>query len=175
MNPINLRHLTNHDQSEFEKAYRGFAKERDFEFVPSNQYQPSASFEHFLKLLAKQERGENLPPGFVAATWLFAFNDSGVIVGRVSIRHTLNDYLLKIGGHVGYGVLPEFRKLGYASEILKQTLSYCKNKLALTKILLTCDDNNQGSIRTIEKNGGILENTILSSSNVLKRRYWINQ
>ncbi|MCT7707108.1 MAG: GNAT family N-acetyltransferase, partial [Lactobacillus iners] len=45
------------------------------------------------------------------------------------------------------------------------------------KVLITCDDDNIGSIKVIENNGGILENKVknsLSRGNVITRRYWIN-
>lgn len=98
------------------------------------------------------------------------------IVGRVSIRHQLNDLLLNVGGHVGYGVVPSRRREGFATEILKESLVYIKKELPqLNKALLTCDDSNLGSIKTIEKNGGVFENFFQDSSmEVAKRRYWIN-
>jgi predicted acetyltransferase len=41
--------------------------------------------------------------------------------------------------------------------------------------MVTCDDDNIGSIRTIEKNGGILENVISGPDlDKPKRRYWID-
>ena len=48
-------------------------------------------------------------------------------------------------------------------------------RLALERVLLTCDDDNIGSIRTIEKNGGVLEN-VLTGPDLMKpkRRYWID-
>jgi predicted acetyltransferase len=36
----------------------------------------------------------------------------GTIVGRISIRHELNDFLAHEGGHIGYGVLPRYRRRG---------------------------------------------------------------
>jgi predicted acetyltransferase len=44
----------------------------------------------------------------------------------------------------------------------------------LRRILVTCDDDHIGSIRTIEKNGGILENVVVGPDlSKPKRRYWI--
>jgi predicted acetyltransferase len=41
-------------------------------------------------------------------------------------------------------------------------------------VLVTCDDDNIGSIRTIEKNGGVFENTVSGPDGATaKRRYWI--
>jgi predicted acetyltransferase len=41
-------------------------------------------------------------------------------------------------------------------------------------VLVTCDDDNVGSIRTIEKNGGILEGVVRGPDEQPKRRYWID-
>ena len=68
-------------------------------------------FGRYLEMLAEQARGEHLPPGHVASTFLFAFAGTR-IVGRVSIRHALNPYLERVGGHIGYVVVPEFRRQG---------------------------------------------------------------
>jgi len=60
-------------------------------------------------------------PIHVPSTFLFAF-DASRIIGRVSIRHELNEFLLRVGGHIGYVVVPEFRRQGYATAILHQLL-----------------------------------------------------
>jgi len=79
-----------------------------------------------------------------------------------------------VGGHIGYAVITEFRRRGYATTILDLSLQIARGKLGLPRILLTCDDDNIGSIRTIEKNGGILENIITGPDlDKPKRRYWI--
>ncbi|MGO4760434.1 GNAT family N-acetyltransferase, partial [Streptomyces sp. 2MCAF27] len=44
--------------------------------------------------------------------------------------------------------------------------------LGLDRVLLTCDDGNVGSARTIESNGGVLED-VRSTETGVKRRYWI--
>lgn len=99
---------------------------------------------------------------------------TGKIVGRVSLRHELNDFLLREGGHIGYGVVPSERRKGYAKEILRQTLELA-SRLGIKRVLLTCDDNNEGSSRTIEAHAGKLENKILEPGmSVAKRRYWID-
>ena len=105
--------------------------------------------------------------------FLFAFAGPR-IVGRVSIRHELNEFLLRIGGHIGYTVVPEFRRQGYATEILRQSLEIVRLRFGLSRVLVTCDDDNLGSIRTIEKNGGVLENLVSGPDLKPKRRYWID-
>ena len=41
------------------------------------------------------------------------------VAGRLSVRHALNDFLLRKGGHIGYGVLPAFRGRGIAKRMLQ--------------------------------------------------------
>jgi predicted acetyltransferase len=80
-----------------------------------------------------------------------------------------------VGGHIGYVVVPEFRRQGYATSILRLSLKIARDKLGISRVLVTCDDDNRGSIRTIEKNGGILENIINGPDlDTPKRRYWID-
>ena len=60
--------------------------------------------------------------------------------------------------------------------MLSKGLEYCRETLDLARVLLTCDDNNWGSIRVIEKNGGILQNKLINElgrGTVTSRRYWI--
>ena len=136
-------------------------------------YEEGMPFGRYLEVLAEQARGEHLPPHHVPSTFLFAFVGPG-IVGRVSIRHTLTPVLARIGGHIGYAVVPEHRRQGHATEILRQSILIARQTLGLTRVLVTCDDDNIGSIRVIEKNGGVLEDVVPGSANAQpKRRYWI--
>jgi len=113
-----------------------------------------------------------MPTGYVSATFLVAEID-GQIVGRVSIRHALNEYLERRGGHIGYGVRPDFRGRGYASAILLRALGFI-GTLGIEKVLVTCDDANAASARVIEKCGGTLENIIEQDDGEKLRRYWID-
>jgi predicted acetyltransferase len=122
----------------------------------------------FLPPLAK---GIGIPPEHVPCTFLFAFNSDNQIVGRVSIRHHLTEHLEKYGGHIGYGVMPGYRNQGVATEILKQSLEICKKSLGLNEVLVTCDDDNFGSIRTIEKNDGTFIDKVSGEDGQLTRRY----
>jgi predicted acetyltransferase len=115
--------------------------------------------------------GRSIDVDWVESTWLLAEVD-GVVVGRSSIRFELNEYLLNQGGHVGYAVRPGHRRLGYATEILRQSLIVARAG-GVQAVLVTCDDHNVGSGKVIEANGGLLEN-IVSIDGVPLRRYWIS-
>jgi predicted acetyltransferase len=92
----------------------------------------------------------------------------------VSIRHALNALLEQVGGHIGYVVVPAFRRRGHATTMLRLALQIAHEELGIQRVLVTCDDDNIGSIRTIEKNGGVLENiVVIDGSSTPKRRYWI--
>jgi predicted acetyltransferase len=158
------------EEQEFLRAHRATTPE-----VPNflHYYEEGMPISRYLEVLAEQARGENLPPNHVPSTFLFAF-DGSRIVGRVSIRHELNEFLLRVGGHIGYVVVPEFRQQGYATAILHRSLQIAHDELGIGRVLVTCDDDNMGSIRTIEKNGGVLENVITGPELLKpKRRYWI--
>lgn len=117
------------------------------------------------------ERTQALP-GRVTADYLVGEVD-GVIVGRVSIRHELNDALREVGGHVGYAVGPEFRRRGYATAMLAQSLELLAAR-GVEQVLVTCDDTNLASAAVIERCGGVLEDITHPEGFAPKRRYWIS-
>ena len=168
---LTLRRPREDEEQEFLRAHRATSPE-----TPSflHYYTEGMPFRRYLDVLAEQERGANLPSvNHVPSTFVFAFVGDR-IVGRASIRHSLNESLIREGGHIGYVVVPEFRRQGYATAILRQSLQIARDNYGLRRILVTCDDDNIGSIRTIEKNGGVLEN-VIEGPDLDKpiRRYWI--
>jgi predicted acetyltransferase len=98
----------------------------------------------------------------------------GELVGRSSIRHGLTEFLEREGGHIGYGVLPAYRRRGHATEILRQSLVIAR-AIGVDRVLAACDDTNIGSIAVIEACGGRLDNVVESAAGGTRlRRYWID-
>ena len=128
-------------------------------------------FGKYIKKFEDHEKGVNLPEGYVPHTRLWLV-ENGKFVGHVDIRHTLNEELLTHGGLIGYSIRPTERNKGYGTKILAMALPIAK-KFGNKRILVTCDDDNLGSIKIIEKSGGVLENKVPFAGK-LKRRYWIS-
>lgn len=162
---LTLRRPTPEDEAGVRALHEQLLRD-DFSFVLDEGTWPEV-----LAAVDRASRGEDLPPGFVRADYLLAEVD-GEIVGRTSIRYELNDYLRRVGGHVGYGVGPAFRRRGYATEILRQSVERL-NTAGVERVLVTCADDNAGSAATIEACGGVLENVVQDGDGRPTRRYWI--
>lgn len=104
--------------------------------------------------------------GFVRCSYRWIVDD-GEFVGYLALRHELNDFLLDQGGHIGYSVRPSRRREGHATRALALGVVEAR-ELGLERVLVTCDVDNLASARTIERNGGVLEDVRGD-----KRRYWI--
>jgi predicted acetyltransferase len=131
-------------------------------------------FAAYVHLLREESQGIGLRPGWVPSTtyWMIGL-DAPVILGVSNLRHWLTPALEKEGGHIGYMITPSQRRKGYGT----RQLALCLEKacaLGLDRALVTCDTDNAASARIIQKNGGVLENEVISDiSGKLVSRYWI--
>lgn len=126
----------------------------------------------YVRRLECERLGIDLPAGWVASTFLVAQVDAALI-GRVSVRHELNDFLASHGGHVGYAVRPAYRRRGYATSMLRQALVVAA-AVGVRDVLVTCDVDNVGSARVIERCGGRFDGIAPACErSPAKRRYWI--
>ena len=130
------------------------------------------SFEAWLKDIQNSHLEEELTDDRVpATTYLVVTIDTNHLIGMVNIRHRLNDYLKTIGGHIGYSVRKSERQQGYATEMLGLALKQCKT-LGIPRVLITCDQDNFASAKTIKNNHGQLERTFMHEETMIEH-YWI--
>lgn len=120
--------------------------------------------EYVADTLAERDRPRF--PGWVPQTtfWWVKGTD---FVGRISIRHELNEQLREVGGHVGYDVRRTRRREGHATAMLRAVLPHA-HALGIDPALLTCDIDNIASRKVIETAGGVFED-----QRGVKLRYWV--
>lgn len=113
------------------------------------------SYEEWLVSVSNNTSPETVNPAWVVTDTFFAVNEKGRIVGIIDLRHTLNDFLQDFGNS-GYSVRPSERRKGYATEMLRQVKDVARNA-GLTELHMATFKDNIASVKTIVKNGGVLE------------------
>jgi len=167
---LTVRQLTPNDETAFFEGMNLWSEEDRAWHTFS--WKPGMSYSEMLTILEDEREGRNMAEGRVPHTMLYGFLD-GKIIGRVSIRHELNDFLLRRGGHIGYAVADGYRGKGFATLLMLEGMKYCKS-LGLSEILVTCDNANVPSWKIIEKFEARLENKIIDEKENKKiRRYWV--
>lgn len=129
-------------------------------------------FDAYLEKIERRRRGDDLEPGKVPRVefWL---ESEGQILAGVRVRLQLTEALMVRGGHIGYDVRPSMRRRGIGTELLRLALSEARAR-GIARVLITCDEDNLGSRKVIEHNGGVLAEPIVSSeSGERVCRYWI--
>lgn len=127
----------------------------------------AGGFSALVEFLSDQrEESTPRPRAYVPFTELWMAGGD-TYLGRISLRHELNEMLFEWGGHVGYWVRPSARNQGHATAALRAMLELCGER-GIDPVLVTCDVDNAPSRRTIESAGGVYEDTREG-----KLRYWI--
>jgi predicted acetyltransferase len=135
---------------------------------------PVLEFRKFVHLLKQHAIGKELPQGFVPSVTWWLVRDKKDIVGTIRLRLGTYPFLEKEGGYIGYDVRPSERRKGYGTRILSLGLEKTRGR-GMERILITCDSDNVGSRRIIEKNGGEFESEVVSDvTGKTKLRFWIS-
>jgi predicted acetyltransferase len=139
-----------------------------------DDYLEDRTYEIWLEEIKKLENKEYANSvGFVPATTYFMIREKdNKIIGMINLRHELNERLAKTGGHIGYSIRPLERKKGYAKIQLYLCLLKAR-EIGLEKVMLTCDEKNIASYKTMEALGGIFERKEFEKDRITKV-YWID-
>ena len=129
----------------------------------------------WLDALEADKRSNALPGGQPGSVlYLFVREEDRAVVGMLQIRRLINETLKRYAGNVGYSVRPDERRKGYAVQMLAAALPLCR-QMGLDRILISCRPENEGSRRTILRNGGVFESTVYwPERDVYLERYWID-
>ena len=102
--------------------------------------------------------------------------DENIIVGKIQIRHKPSHGAgipESMSSHIYYEIAPEFRQRGYGKQILALGLEKAA-EIGLEQIIITCTDDNIGSKKIIENNGGtFIESAIIPGENKRMLKYRI--
>jgi predicted acetyltransferase len=133
----------------------------------SDRWDDPAEFAAYVTWLrADAAEGSRRPPGYVPSTSLWGVEGEEYL-GRITIRHRLTPSLLTVGGHIGYDVRPSARRRGHATAMLALALPVAA-RMGIDPVLVTCNEDNVGSRKVIEGNGGVLEDLREG-----KLRFWV--
>lgn len=143
-------------------------------FAGCGQLKNSSSAEDWCERCRVWRSDETCPADKVPSDIFIAVRKSDrKIVGVIDLRHHIDHPILGLwGGHIGYSVRPKERRKGYATEMLRQIVSRAR-ELGMEKVMVTCDEDNPASERTIIACGGAYEKTVEVDGTLIKR-YWIN-
>ena len=114
-----------------------------------------AEFLDYVKKCEKTSLGIDLPESYVPATVFILESDEHEYVGIFNLRHKLNETLRNGAGHIGYGISPNYRKKGYATQGLALVLQEAK-KIGIDEALLSVNKKNLGSLKAQQKNGAVI-------------------
>lgn len=143
---------------DYEEEYSANVKVPYFENGFENKYANCSLPEYLQKALPRmieESRGINIHEGRVPQTIFFLWDDDR-IVGIFKLRHHLNDALMNGGGHVGYGILKEYRNKGYAKTGLKLLIDRCREIVREDELYLSAYKYNAASIKVMLANGAYL-------------------
>lgn len=112
-------------------------------------------YEDWLGSITANASVDTVNPEWVLTDTFFAVDEAGKIIGIIDFRHELKGFLVDFG-HCGYSVRPSERRKGYATKMLALIIDVAKAN-NLTSLQLSVERSNVPSIKTIVKNGGVLE------------------
>jgi predicted acetyltransferase len=142
----------------------------NFESAVQEEVLASEGFAAYLAWLQRGERGEL--EGFAPWSAFWAIEpQSSKLVGISSLRHSLGPWMAEFGGHIGYRVHPQYRRRGYGTEVLRQTLTEAA-KRNINPALVLCAPEHLGSQGVLRNAGAVFERKTVDEG-LVRLRYWV--
>lgn len=158
---IAMKDYASHDLDTFAARY---ARQRPWD---------ADEFTAFVKECEKQRMDWRPGPKGVSVTHYLMIESDERICGIGRMRFPLTPETEMEGGNLDFDVPPSQRRQGYGALTLNRML-FQAVRAGLARVLVTAPSSNQGLIRAIEKNRGVLESQVQSRiSGQQISRYWI--
>lgn len=138
------------------------------------------NIDDWIEINKKRQSITTCPKDHVPSSeYLFVRKNDSKLLGMINIRYSLIFF-----GHIGYSIRPTEHNKGYGTIMLKLALEKCRNELKEKlindptyeefRVMVTCDKENIGSRRVIEKNNGkLLEEVYHENHECIVQRFWI--
>lgn len=127
-----------------------------------DRYLKESTYEEWLKKVQSDIDIANVTDSRVPAlTYFYVREEDDRIIGMINMRLSLNDFLRKEGGHIGYSIRPTERRKHYATNMLKAGLKVY-DTIGIKDVLVSCDKENPASAGVIRNCGGILKDEFYS-------------
>ena len=112
-------------------------------------------FDAFLIKRKNNSMGIDLKEGYVEDT-VYVLEDNDNYVGIFNLCHRLNKTLENGAGHIGYGIVPKYRNMDYATKGLALVLKEAK-KFGIDEAHLSVLKTNKASLNVQLNNGAYID------------------
>lgn len=150
-----LKEVTENDGLEGLKYLQDIVNEEGIMVAPAPKDINEATYPQWLKTKADTAKGINMPEGYIPCTTYWVMLDDKII-GLANIKHYLNDFLRKKGGHLGLSLAKEYRGKGIGYETTLLLIDKARSEFGIDDILLTNEPDNVASRKLCEKLGAEL-------------------
>lgn len=146
------------------------------EDIVSHLLKPSITSDIFIEWMQKMEASRSDSTKVHFFPYFLMLDDIPIGMPIIKTNIEVDEFWLKYGGNISYVISPSYRRKGYGTKCLNLILEECL-RLGLKKVFLTCDARNTDSLKIIQKNYGILENSFIDNRahlGTLNYRFSIN-
>ena len=150
-----LKEITYNDSLEGLKFLQELVNEEGIMVAPAPKDINENTYGDWLQSKADMAKGINLPEGFIPCTTFWVMLDDKII-GLANIKHYLNDFLRKKGGHIGLSIAKDYRRKGLGLKTTKLLIEKARNEFGIQDILFTNEPENIASRNMCEKLGAEL-------------------